>query len=180
MKRRVCRSTLEAAANWSYREQAHRQLIAALDLGGERSSALAQYEACRRLLMDELGCEPEDETRALYAQIRAGTLSPSWSRPPSFPAILTAASPAAPSSRFVAREQQLSRLNTFLDRALAGQGGMAIIVGEAGGGKTRCWRSSPGGPANAPHSPRCVGLQAHASVETTCFPRDPPGADQGH
>ncbi len=132
------------AARWArrqlelepYREQAHRQLMAALDLGGERSSALAHYDVCRRLLMEELACEPEDETRALYAQIRAGELSPSWSQPPSGPAILTTASPAAPPFRFVAHEQELARLDTLLDGALAGRGGVAIIVGETGGGKT--------------------------------------------
>jgi DNA-binding SARP family transcriptional activator len=59
-----------------YREQAHRQLMAALARGGERSAALAHYAACRRLLAQELGCEPEDETQALYAQIRDGTLAP--------------------------------------------------------------------------------------------------------
>jgi DNA-binding SARP family transcriptional activator len=76
----MVRADYAEAARWArrqleiepYREQAHRQLIAALDLGGERSAALAQYEACRRLLTAELGCEPEDETRALYAQVRAG------------------------------------------------------------------------------------------------------------
>ena len=141
---RMARGDYAEAARWArrqlelepYREQAHRQLIAALDLSGERSSALAQYEACRRQLMEELACEPEDETRALCAQIRAGQLSASWLQPPSFPTIPITASPAAPSSRFVAREQQLSHLDTLLDRALAGQGAVAIIVGEAGGGKT--------------------------------------------
>ena len=140
----MARGDYAEAARWArrqlelepYREQAHRQLIAALDLGGERSAALTQYEACRRMLMEELGCEPEDETRALCAQIRAGQLSAPWSRPPSFPAIPITASPAAPSSRFVAREQQLSHLDTLLEQALAGQGAVAIIVGEAGGGKT--------------------------------------------
>jgi DNA-binding SARP family transcriptional activator len=60
-----------------YREQAHGQLMAALALGGERAAALAHYEACRRLLDEELGCEPDDETQSLYAQIREGTLFPS-------------------------------------------------------------------------------------------------------
>jgi DNA-binding SARP family transcriptional activator len=69
------------AARWArrqleldpYREQAHRQLMAALALSGERSAALAHYEACRRVLAEELGCKPDDETQALYARIRAGT-----------------------------------------------------------------------------------------------------------
>ena len=44
------------AARWArrqleiepYREQAHRQLMTALSLGGDRTTALAAYEACRR------------------------------------------------------------------------------------------------------------------------------------
>ena len=39
-------------------EQAHRQLMRALALNGQRSAALAQYETCRRLLTQELGVEP--------------------------------------------------------------------------------------------------------------------------
>jgi DNA-binding SARP family transcriptional activator len=133
------RGEYDGAARWArrqlelepYREQAHRQLMVALALSGERSAALAHYEACRRLLAQDLGCEPEDETQALYAQVREGSLL----RPPPSPASLPASSGQTP-PRFVAREQELTRLYTFLDRALGGQGGLALVVGEAGGGKT--------------------------------------------
>jgi len=37
---------------------------------------------------------------------------------------------------FVARERELSQLQTFLDRALAGQGQVCFVTGEAGSGKT--------------------------------------------
>jgi predicted ATPase len=37
---------------------------------------------------------------------------------------------------FVARERELSQLQTFLDRALAGHGQVCFITGEAGAGKT--------------------------------------------
>jgi DNA-binding SARP family transcriptional activator len=147
------------AAGWArrqleldpYREEAHRQLMAALALGGERSAALAQYEACRRVLAQELGCEPDDETKALYAQIRDGTLlrpagrrgdaatrrdpvSASLALPVS--ASLDRREPPVPASRFVAREQELARLGSLLDRAVAGRGGVALIAGEAGSGKS--------------------------------------------
>jgi tetratricopeptide (TPR) repeat protein len=133
------------AARWArrqlelepYREQAHRQLMTALALSGDRSAALAHYTACRRLLVEELGCEPEDETQALSAEIRSGALPRpkppihiSESPWPPVPAI------AQPPSRFVAREQQLARLRNLLDGALSGQGGLAFIAGEAGAGKT--------------------------------------------
>jgi tetratricopeptide (TPR) repeat protein len=86
-------------------------------------------------LAKELGCEPEDETRALYAQIRDGALT----QPQPFPVILSAlplAAVAQPTPRFVAREEELARLGTLLERALAGRGGVALISGEAGSGKT--------------------------------------------
>ena len=41
-----------------WREEARRQLIRSLALDGQRSAALAQYAARRRLLIDELGVEP--------------------------------------------------------------------------------------------------------------------------
>jgi hypothetical protein len=37
---------------------------------------------------------------------------------------------------FVAREGELEQLDRFLDRALAGQGLVCFVTGEAGGGKT--------------------------------------------
>ena len=37
---------------------------------------------------------------------------------------------------FVARERELAQLNEFLDRALAGQGQVCFVTGEAGSGKT--------------------------------------------
>jgi DNA-binding SARP family transcriptional activator len=58
-----------------WREEAHRQLMRALALGGGRSAALAQYETCRRLLARELRVEPAEETVALYERIRDGVLS---------------------------------------------------------------------------------------------------------
>jgi predicted ATPase/DNA-binding SARP family transcriptional activator len=53
---------------WS--EPPHRQLMRALALGGDRTAALAQYEVCCRVLREELGVEPEEETQALYGRIR--------------------------------------------------------------------------------------------------------------
>jgi DNA-binding SARP family transcriptional activator len=55
-------------------EETHRQLMRLLALSGQRSTALAQYATCRRLLAQELGVEPARETTALYESIRDGTL----------------------------------------------------------------------------------------------------------
>jgi len=55
-------------------ELAHRQMMQVLAYSGKRSEALAQYEACRKLLRDELSIEPSAATQALYEQIRTGEL----------------------------------------------------------------------------------------------------------
>jgi DNA-binding SARP family transcriptional activator len=55
----------------AWNEEAHRQLMATLAASGQRSAALAQYEACRRVLAAELDAQPDAETHALYESIRA-------------------------------------------------------------------------------------------------------------
>ncbi|MEJ2210981.1 MAG: BTAD domain-containing putative transcriptional regulator [Anaerolineae bacterium] len=50
-------------------EEAHRQLMRLLARDGQRSAALAQYEACRQALSEELGVKPTAESVALYTQI---------------------------------------------------------------------------------------------------------------
>lgn len=62
-----------------WQEEAHRQLMLLLALSGRRNAALAQYETCRRLLAQELGVPPEEETTRLYHAIFQGDLS-AWTR----------------------------------------------------------------------------------------------------
>jgi predicted ATPase/DNA-binding SARP family transcriptional activator len=57
-------------------ESAHRALMRALALSGERASALAQYEACARTLKRELDVAPGVETTELYEDIRDGRVVP--------------------------------------------------------------------------------------------------------
>jgi len=127
-----------------WREKAHRQLMRLLALSGQRGAALAQYETCQRLLADELGVEPASETTRLYEQIRDGELGARvggaegrralTSAPPAF--ITSEAEVDAERPVFVARERELVQLDGFLDHALAGQGRVVFVTGEAGSGKT--------------------------------------------
>jgi DNA-binding SARP family transcriptional activator/predicted ATPase len=120
-----------------FREKAQRQLMRLLAYNGQASEALAQYETCRQLLVEELGAEPSAETIDLCAQIRDETLAipePFTLRLPAF--LLDEQEVAAERPVFVARERELSRLRGFLDQVLAGQGQVAFVVGEAGSGKT--------------------------------------------
>src|SRR4029453_544793 len=50
------------------------QLMRALGAMGDRAAALAAYERCRQVLEAELGVEPDEETHALYEQIRTNKL----------------------------------------------------------------------------------------------------------
>ncbi len=78
-------ATITAAYRYAWRrveidsllEDAHQQVIRALALDGRQSAALAHYDTLRQILEDELGVEPAEETSALVASIRAGTLAPS-------------------------------------------------------------------------------------------------------
>ncbi|MBU1750507.1 MAG: AAA family ATPase, partial [Chloroflexi bacterium] len=117
-------------------EAAHRQMMRLLAGGGRRSPALAQYETCRRLLTQELSVEPEPETTALYERIRDGLWSEETGVRGSREAISPAPRPPAPPAVFVARERELAKLDGFLARALAGQGQVAFVTGDAGSGKT--------------------------------------------
>jgi DNA-binding SARP family transcriptional activator len=56
------------------RESAYRQLMQALALNGRREEALAVYETCRRLLLEELAMAPAARTTEYYEKIRAGDL----------------------------------------------------------------------------------------------------------
>ena len=58
-----------------WRESAHRQLMLALALDGQRGAALQQYGICIRQLAEELGIEAEPETIALREQIWRGELA---------------------------------------------------------------------------------------------------------
>src|SRR5215216_5623261 len=117
-------------------EPAHRELIRLYAWSGERAAALEQYRTCVRTLTRELGVAPLEETATLYEQLNEGGLAP----PPTAKAQAAApraAKPGAPPELpLVGREAELAAL---LDAHASAQpdGGLAVIEGEAGIGKTR-------------------------------------------
>jgi ABC-type oligopeptide transport system substrate-binding subunit/DNA-binding SARP family transcriptional activator len=130
-----------------WHEEAHRHLMLLLARSGQRGAALAQYETCCRVLKEEVGVEPSDETTALYEQIQAGGLGtptePAWpalgaGTPLRLPAFLDKESQPVERARpvFVARERELARLIGYLEAVLGGQGRVVFLSGEAGSGKT--------------------------------------------
>jgi DNA-binding SARP family transcriptional activator len=57
-------------------ETAHRQLMQANALAGNRTNALAQYEACWAVLDEELGLAPSPQTTTLFEDIKTGKFGP--------------------------------------------------------------------------------------------------------
>jgi predicted ATPase/DNA-binding SARP family transcriptional activator len=104
-----------------WREETHRHLMILLARSRQRSAALAQYEACRRVLARELSVEPMPETTALYEHIRAAAAPPPHNLPPQ---------PTA----FVGRQAELAEVARFLSNPGAQ---LLTLVGPGGIGKTR-------------------------------------------
>src|SRR5215211_3664999 len=130
-------------------EPAHRQLMRIYAWSGRRGAALRQFQACQRVLADELGVEPLEETVAVHQAIQANRLPPP---PPVATAPAAAGAVRAVDNRrpvpggsvtlpmkaapLVGRGAEWAAL---LD-AYAGvvsDGRLVVIEGEAGIGKTR-------------------------------------------
>ena len=103
-----------------YREEAYQQLMCILARSGQRSAALAQYEACRRILADELGVVPARETLALYERIR----STGETRPNNLP---------LPLSVLIGREDEIT---TISERLAHPECRLLTLTGMGGIGKT--------------------------------------------
>ncbi|MHB9032319.1 MAG: ATP-binding protein [Anaerolineae bacterium] len=108
-----------------WREEAHRQLMRLLASSGQRSTALAQYVTCRRVLAEELDVAPSLETTALYERIRAEQVG-SAPEPPSFHVPM----PLLP---LLGRERELAEIKDFLQRS---DTRLMTLVGPGGSGKT--------------------------------------------
>jgi predicted ATPase/DNA-binding SARP family transcriptional activator len=132
-------SRLLALEPWQ--EEAHQQRMRLLALSGQQTAALAQYETCRRILADEFGVEPTDQTRLLYEQIKAGTLAPPPRHPEAMPPTPNQGLPQpnrpplpTPLTPFVGREVEQNTITAQLGRP---EVRLLTIVGMGGIGKTR-------------------------------------------
>ena len=114
-------------------EEAHREVMRLCFLLGRTGDAVEQFRRCRSVLEDDLGAEPSPATVELYERIvkqrRAGIRTGIEASKPAF----TIRSDAP----FVGREDERRLLVDAAERVLAGPGGVALIEGEPGVGKTR-------------------------------------------
>lgn len=104
-----------------WQEAAHRQMMLLLARSGQRDAALAQYETCRQVLVEEFGVEPTAETVALYERIKASGTLPPHNLPP-------------PPNAFVGREAELEQIARHLADPTCR---LVTILGTGGIGKTR-------------------------------------------
>jgi predicted ATPase/DNA-binding SARP family transcriptional activator/Tfp pilus assembly protein PilF len=109
-------------------EACHREVMRLYAYLGQPRAALAHYEACCKLLAEELGVEPERETIELHNQIREGRITP--------PQRLLVPQRALPAARtpFVGRVEEMARIG---ERILAPECRLVTLVGPGGIGKSR-------------------------------------------
>ncbi len=110
-----------------WREDAHRQLMLLLAYEGRRDAAAAQYHLCRRVLLENLGEEPAEETTRLYRQIREGTLQIPVPQMP--PGNLPANIPTT-----IGRQDELAQVEALLEDPACH---LITLAGPGGVGKTQ-------------------------------------------
>ncbi|MFA1539254.1 BTAD domain-containing putative transcriptional regulator [Actinomadura monticuli] len=124
-----------AAAN-PLREEAWRLLALALYRAGRQGDALAALRRARAALTEELGVDPGPALRRLEADILAQ--APDLGEPAPARLVLRPTPEPEPADRsgFVGRVQELARLEAAARDARSGRGGVVIVGGDAGMGKT--------------------------------------------
>ncbi|GLW21475.1 ATPase AAA [Microbispora amethystogenes] len=141
---------------YPYRERLWSLLVLALYRSGRQTDALGALRRVRALLDEEMGLLPGPELRRLEQAVLEQSAARDAPAPPETAltapapreAALTAPAPQpapepppaaspASSSAFIAREQELARLGERLGGVRRGRGGVLLVTGEAGIGKTR-------------------------------------------
>ncbi len=115
-------------------EEAHQEVMRLCFLLGRTSDAVQQFERCRSILAEELGTEPSEPTLELYRKIvrqRSSGIRPIRGEEQALRLGGRSNSP------FVGREGERRSMVDCLEQVLAGPGGVVLIEGEPGVGKTR-------------------------------------------
>ena len=122
-----------------YRESGYGVLMEALAARGNLAEALRVYDRLRVLLRDELGATPAPQITALNERLLMQGAKPAAVAPA--PAVGAVALPALlarlEQRPFVGRERELALVRERWGATPAGAGGVVVLAGEAGVGKTR-------------------------------------------
>lgn len=116
------------------REDAHREIMRLTYLLGRPNEALQQYERCVSILASELGAEPSTETRALRLEIASGRESPILPFSHTSRTRLFEGGMRIP---LVGRAPERQAMIELMEDALARRGGIVLMEGDSGTGKTR-------------------------------------------
>jgi DNA-binding SARP family transcriptional activator len=113
------------------RERRWGELMVALYRDGRQTEALESFRRLRRMLDEDLGVVPGAEVRLLHQAILQHSPELDW-----HPRQLDAAGPAG----YFGRAPEMSRLLACLEMASAGRGGVVLLAGEPGIGKSHALR----------------------------------------
>lgn len=140
------------------RENTYQLLMRYQAESGDSASALLTYERCRTLLAEELGADPSPLTQAWHQRILNGEVGPNQVATVAFaaPAMLSQLQTVTQSvitalpqqvllpvldehtgAIFVGRTVEMAQVTARLELACQGSGGLLVLDGEAGVGKTR-------------------------------------------
>jgi DNA-binding SARP family transcriptional activator len=138
---------VDAARRWlaldPLHEPAHRQLMRIYAWSGRRGAALRQFQACQRVLEEELGVEPLEETVAVHEAIQSNRLPPPpgggaperEGSPPGEPVGAAVHSPPPPAPLVGRAAEWAAVLEAYA--GVGPDGRLVVLEGEAGIGKTR-------------------------------------------
>jgi DNA-binding SARP family transcriptional activator len=130
------RTALRLLALDPLHEGAHRALMRAYAGTGRRAAALRQYQVCLAALEREVQAGPEPETRRLYVQILQEP-SPAEAAPRPAHRLGAPRGPRTFASPPVGREIEIAQLRRAVGETAAGRGTLALVLGDAGVGKSR-------------------------------------------
>jgi predicted ATPase/DNA-binding SARP family transcriptional activator len=133
---------LATKAPW--REKVHREVMRLCHLLGRDNEALKQFEICRQNLTEELDAEPSLNTVALVREIAAYSGQPptfDLPKAPLQPGSIVLDGAEAVELPLVGRERERRELLAHVEALFQGLGGLVLLEGEAGVGKTRLLRT---------------------------------------
>jgi hypothetical protein len=124
----------------------------ALYRDGRQAEALDAFGRLRRVLDEDLGVVPGADLRRVQQAILEQSSGLGW-----HPRLRDAAGPAG----YFGRGPEMSRLLACLEKAAAGRGGVVLLAGEPGIGKSpraaAAYRPGPGWPGPCSHRSLCRG-----------------------